>query len=423
MTDPQQAPAGTGGASNDWGRVSADGTAYVRTADGERVIGAWQADAPDEGLAFFTRRYADLETQVALLEQRARSGATAPDAAAATASKLRETIPTASAIGDLDGLLARLDALDGVIEERRAERRAARSAALEQARERKTAIVDQAESVATSNDWRHGSQRLRDLLEEWKTLPRLERRLDDELWHRFSTARSTYTRRRKAHFAELDEQRAEAKTAKEQLVAEAEQLSTSTEWAATSAAMRELMQRWKAVGRAPRDVDDALWTQFRAAQDAFFRARDAANAERDVEFAANLEAKRELLAEAEGLLPVRDPKSARAALRSVQDRFAAIGKVPRPAMREVEQRMRRVEQAVEEANADAWRRSNPEARARAESTVAQLRASLAALEKDLVVAQERGKKRDVEAAREAIAVRTAWLEQAEATLAELGGSR
>ena len=33
-----------------WGRVDADGTVYVRTADGERVIGSWQAGSPEEAI-------------------------------------------------------------------------------------------------------------------------------------------------------------------------------------------------------------------------------------------------------------------------------------------------------------------------------------------------------------------------------------
>lgn len=408
-------------AQNDWGRVTADGTAYVTTSDGERVVGSWQADEPEAGLAFFVRRFADLETQVSLLEQRLATGATPPDTATATAAKLRDAIATAAAIGDLDGLLARVDALGAVIETRRAERRVARAAAAARAKERKTDIVGEAETVAASDDWRNGSNRLRDLLEEWKGLPRLERGVDDELWHRFSAARTGYTRRRKAHFAEVGEQREAAKAAKQKLVAEARELSDSTDWGATSAAMRELMTRWKKAGRAARGVDDQLWTQFRAAQDVFFSARDAADAERDAELVANLEIKQAVIAQAEALLPVTDAKAARAALRTLQDRFAAAGKVPRQAVREVERRMRAVEQAVEAAQDEAWRRSNPEARARAESTVGQLRESIETLERERDAARASGKEKAAAAAEEAIAARRSWLEQAEATLAEFGG--
>jgi hypothetical protein len=57
-------------ANDPWGRVDDDGTVYVRTADGERVVGSWQAGTPAEALAFFKRKYLALETEVSLLEQR-----------------------------------------------------------------------------------------------------------------------------------------------------------------------------------------------------------------------------------------------------------------------------------------------------------------------------------------------------------------
>ncbi len=408
-------------ARSEWGRVTADGTVYVRTPTGERVVGSWQADAPDEGLAFFTRRFHDLQTQVDLLEQRLKGGAAAPDAARETARRLRTSLADAAAVGDLDGLAHRLDALDPLIDESRERRRAERAAAAEATKSRKQAIVAEAETVAAGQDWKDGATRLRDLLEEWKGLGRLDRPTDDALWHRFSAARTTYTRRRKSHFAEMAEKRDAARAAKQALVAEAEALATSTEWAATSAAMRDLMTRWKAAGRASREVDDALWASFRAAQDAFYSAREAANSERDHELRQNLVAKQALLTEAEALLPVTDPAAARAALRGVHDRWSKVGKVPRESVREVDGRLRAVEEAITRAQDEVWRRSNPEARARAESAVAQLKDSLASLHRQREQAEQRGDDRTVARSDEAIAARQAWLEQAEQTLAEFSG--
>jgi hypothetical protein len=408
-------------ASSPWGRVATDGTVYVRTGDGERVVGSWQADAPEEGLAFFSRRFSDLETQVDLLEQRLRGGSMAPDAGRDTARRLRSAIGDAAAVGDLDGLLARLDGLEGLIAQRQEQRKAERAAAAEQTLARKQGIVAEAEAVAAAEDWKNGVTRLRDLLEEWKSLGRLDRKVDDELWHRFSSARTTYTRRRKVHFAELAERREAARAVKEDLVDEAERLSGSTDWGPTSAGMRDLMSQWKAAGRAPREVDDELWARFRAAQDAFYRARESATSQRDAEFAENLTAKRALLEEAEALVPVSDPTRAKAALRAIQDRWSAVGKVPRDAMREVEGRLRAVEDAVGRAQEEAWRRSNPEARARAQSTVTQLRDSIAALQAQYEAALAGGDARRASQAGEAIAARQLWLEQAERTLAEFGG--
>ena len=127
----------------------------------------------------------------------------------------------------------------------------------------------------------------------------MDRKTDDALWKRYSAARETFNRRRGSHFAELDRERAGAKQAKERLCERAEELSGSTDWAGTAAAFRDLLAEWKAAGRAAKDVDDALWHRFKAAQDTFFTARNAVSAERDAEFTANAAAKEALLAEAE----------------------------------------------------------------------------------------------------------------------------
>ncbi len=408
-------------AANDWGRVDASGEVFVRTAAGERSIGSWQVGQPAEALEFFARKFDDLAVQVDLLEKRLESGAAAPDETAGGVDKLRQALADAHAIGDLDALGARLDAIETKIAERRAERRAARAKAQEQGRLRKEQIAADAESIAEGDDWRNGADRLRRLLDEWKALPRLDRGTDDALWHRFSTARTHYTRRRKAHFADVAEQREQSQAVKEKILKEAEALAGSTDWGATSRRYRELMSQWKAAGPAPRGVEDSLWRRFRAAQDTFFTARSADQAKRDTEQQANLEVKEALLVEAEALLPVTDWKAARDVLRSIQDRWEAAGYVPRDAMRSVESRLRRVEDAVREAEQSEWTRTNPEARARALATVEQLQSSITDLRKKADKARAAGNDRARREAEEAIAARQSWLEQAERALDEFAG--
>jgi DNA repair exonuclease SbcCD ATPase subunit len=196
-------------------------------------------------------------------------------------------------------------------------------------------------------------------------------------------------------------------------------LATSTDWGLTARRYRELMSHWKAAGPAPKPVDDALWRRFRAAQDTFFTARSSDLSKRDSEQQINLQAKRALLAEAEALLPVTDWKAARETLRSIHERWEAAGHVPREAMRSIEGRLRRVEEAVRDAEQKAWRRTNPEARARAELTVAQLRASIAELESQL--AAHATDPDQAKQAEEALTARRSWLEQAERALDEFGG--
>ncbi|RZU01719.1 uncharacterized protein DUF349 [Kribbella rubisoli] len=405
-------------AGENWGRVAEDGTVFVRTKDGERAVGQWPDANPEEALAFYTRRYDALAFEVELLEQRVQAGTVSPDDARAAVKKVTGSIEEAQAVGDLDGLRARLDALSPLVAQQRERRKAERAAKVEEARSAKTKIATEAETIAAGTDWRHGVTRLRELLDEWKALPRLDKSSDDELWHRFSSARTTYTRHRKQHFAELSSKREEAAVVKERLAAEAESLSSSTDWGPTSGRFRDLMRQWKAAGPAPREVDDKLWARFRAAQDLFFGARDAVQAEENAEQVENLAAKEALLVEIETIVPVSDARTARDQLREYLDRWDQIGKIPRDSMRTIDGRLRAVEQAVKSAEDEVWNRSNPEARARAEATVKQLQSLIADLEKQAAKFESQGNTRKATEAREAIAARREWLTQAQNALTD-----
>ncbi|MFB9471783.1 DUF349 domain-containing protein [Nonomuraea salmonea] len=402
-----------------WGRVDDDGTVYVRTAEGERAVGSWQAGEPEEALAYFHRKYDELAGQVQLLEQRVRGTDLAPAQAEAGITKLREAVADAHAVGDLAALTARLDGLTELVAQRREEVKAAREQARAEARAVKERIVGEAERIAEeTTHWKSGGERLRQLVEEWKAADRIDRATEATLWKRLSAARTAFAKRRKAYFAGLDEQREGVRAEKERIVAEAESLAGSTDWGPTAAVYRDLMQQWKNAGRASREAEDELWARFKAAQDQFFQARSAVFAERDASLAANAVVKEELLAEAEKILPVTDVRTARAALRSILERWEAAGPVPRDQRDRLEGGLRRVDETVRKAEDAEWKRSNPEARARAQSTVDQLRTSIEQLEKRLDKAQAAGRAKDVKEAEEALTARRSWLAEAERTLAE-----
>jgi hypothetical protein len=410
-----------GAAPASFGRVDPDGTVYVRTETGERSVGQVPGVPAEEALTFFTRRFQSLELEVSLLETRIASQTVSPEDALASIKTVRAAVSQANAVGDLDGLVQRLDALAPVIAEHRAERKAERSRQTQEAREAKERFVVEAEKLAAGNDWRGGVNRFRALLEQWKALPRLDRATDDELWHRFSSARTTYTRRRKAQFAHLAEQRESSRVIKEQLVEEAEALANSTDWGPGTSRYRDLMARWKAAGPAPRDVDEVLWKRFRAAQDTFFRAKQAALSAQDSEFRSNLAAKEALLAEGEKLKPVTDVAAAKAAYRALLERWTAIGKVPRDAVRPLDLRLRAIEKAISDAEQERWRRNNPEARARAVETAAKLEAQIDALEDKAARAEARGDERTAREAAASAATYREWLAQAQRTANEFGG--
>lgn len=394
--------------STDWGRIDDDGTVYVRTVDGEREVGNWQAGDPIAGLAHFRRRYDDLATEVVLLEKRLASGAAEPQAARTKATELRTAVPTAAAVGDLDALVVRLDAVLAAAEVRLAAQREVRAEAKLAAVAAKEALLGEAEQLAPSTQWKVGGDRLRSIVEEWRAIKGIDRKTDEQLWKRFAAARDEFTRRRGAHFADLDRQRGEVARRKEQLVLEAETLATSTEWGPTAGRMRDLLTEWKASGRAQREVEDTLWARFRAAQDAFFAARTATFAARDAEQAANLRAREDLVNAVEAI-DVTDAAAAAATLRGLQERFDAVGHVPRDAVRGLDTRMQDAERRVRET-ADQRRAQRP---APENPLLTQMRTAVHKAESQLSKAHSAGDAARVAEAEEALAARRSWLAEAE----------
>lgn len=201
--------------------------AYGRRRAGRRFLAG---GLPEEALAYFERKYEGLVVEIGLLEKRVKTTDLSAKDAQAAIDHIREQVDAHHVVGDLDALRVRLDKLVEQVDARREERKAQRARQSDEARKSKEALVAEAEELSQSDQWRAAGERLRALVDTWKGLPRLDRKSDDDLWHRFSHARSAFSKRRKQHFAQLDAQREEARRTKERLVSEAEALSNSTDW-------------------------------------------------------------------------------------------------------------------------------------------------------------------------------------------------
>ncbi|APX03755.1 DUF349 domain-containing protein [Arthrobacter sp. QXT-31] len=424
---PVQAPPATSLAeAARWGRVEGDGHVFLTIDGEEHPVGQYPDVSNDEALAYFARKYDDVVAQIVLLEQRVASKAPTTDMQK-TVTHLREQLAERNMVGDIRSAEGRLDTLSTQITElekaEKAQHDAVRAAELA-ARE---SIVAEAEAISGTDpaqvQWKTSSARMNELFESWKAAQksgvRLGRSNEDALWKRFRAARTVFDRHRRAYFSQLDSNNSAAKAAKEKLIAEAEALSTSTDWGFAAGEYRRLMDEWKASPRASRKDDDALWARFRAAQDVFFSSRQAANDEIDQEYAANLKVKEALLEEASGILPVKDIAAAKKALQSIHDRWEEAGKVPRADMGRIEAGLRRIEDAVRQAEDEKWQRSNPETKARTNSALSQLESAIAGLKDDLAEAEKAGDQRKIKAAKEALEARQAWLDQIQRSASEL----
>ena len=401
-----------------WGRVDEEGNVYLRSSDGERLIGQYAAGgSSDDALALYARRYVDLASQVSFLD--ARIEKISPEEAGQSLKALEQQLKEPAVVGDLESLRSLVASMKTRVAERREKIQAERREAKEKAIAARTALVERAEAIAGKDPskihWRNSGTEFTEIFDAWKEAqrsgPRIDRPTEEELWRRFSRARSQFDRMRRQHFSQLETQRAEVVARKNALIAKAEALQDSTEWGTTAAQFRGLMDEWRKAGRASRRDDDKLWNRFHAAQQKFFDARSAHFSQRDEEQNANLQAKLDLVAEAEKLLPITDIEAAKEALHSIQDRWEEIGMVPRADLARTEGRLRKVEDALRDAENDRWRATDPQKKQRSDGMAAQLEKLIAELDDEIAQAEAAGDEAKAASLRDDRVARQAWLDQ------------
>jgi hypothetical protein len=408
-----------------FGRVGEDGTVFVRTPIGEKAVGSYPGKSPEEALAYFVRKFEALASEVALLAARVRSGAMVPSDAGVAVNRLRHQITELNGVGDLAALAASLEQIPPLIEDNRGAyeaKKAAENASKELRRQEiiaaKEKIVQEAETLTMSESWKATGDRLKVLLDEWKTAPRLEKKVDADLWKRFSASRNKFDKRRRTHFAALDAAQEKVSSAKHELVAEAEKLANSIDWVATARRFKTLMDLWKASGRGKKGEDAKLWSRFKTAQDQFFAAKNADLEKRDLLMTANLAKRVTLITEIESLLPITNFEHAQKTFRELARQWSRIGMTQRDKKAAFEARFSAVETQIKSAEESSRRKVDPVAKSRAAEVVRQLSQAVATYEKQAEKAKTLGNLKKVTEAEESAAARRAWLADAEKALAE-----
>jgi len=422
---PASAASALIGDPSQFGRVGDDGTVYVRTPEGEKAVGSYPGKTSEEALAYFVRKFEALASEVALTAARITSGAMVPQDAYEAVKKLREQVRELNGVGDLAALAQSVEQIEPLIEGHReayeakkAAESVAKAARREQILVEKEKIVAEAESLALSENWKVTGDRLKALLDEWKAAPRLDKKADADFWKRFSASRNKFDKRRRTHFAQLEATAGKVSEAKTTIIEQAEKLANSTDWVATARQFKTLMDQWKAAGRGKKSDDAKMWARFKAAQDQFFAAKNADLEKREVSMAANLMKREELIVQIEALVPFTDVKAAKNAFRELMNSWTKIGITNRDKRAALDARVAKVEEAIKEAEAEIWRKTDPSAKARAAEVVKQLTESIENYAKVAAKSQAAGNEKKAKEALESAEARKVWLAEAEKHLAE-----
>lgn len=400
--------------STNFGRVDAENNVYVLELGSERKVGQYPNVSPEEAIAFYERKFADLEAQVRILEQRVSNNVDAANIGKQHA-KLVQDLVAPAAVGDLNNLRNRVAALEPKIAELATKRQEASKEAVAKSLADREAIAVAAEKIAnqdaTKTQWKQSAEKMTELFNQWqaaqKSGPRLNKSDSDPIWKRFSTSRSRFETNKRAYFATLDANNKAVRSKKNSLVEEAEKLAASGSDSIVE--YRKLLDQWKAAGRTPGKSDDALWARFKAAGDTIFNKRQESAAVENTEQTVNYEAKIALLAQYSSIDPQANLAQAKQQLLELQKKWEKIGKVPKDKIRQVEDKLRAIESKVREVEQEQWRKSDPATIERNNSMIGQLEQTIEKLEKELAAAQKSGNEASVKKATEALEARKAWL--------------
>jgi hypothetical protein len=400
--------------SNEFSRIDDAGNFYVIDNGVERLIGSQPAMTLEEAMAFYVKRFDDLEASVRLLEQRLKAKAD-PKSIQKSAQKALGELESPAAIGDLQSLRVRTNAVLDGLGDLLAEAAAKQAELSQEALAAREAIVLAAEKIAAKDpqkvNYKTTSAEMLALFNSWQALQKTSAKVPkskaDELWQRFSKARNAFDSNKRTYFATQDSLAKASKSAKSDLASKAEALVANG--ADSAVAYRELLASWKALPKTKTKSDDALWARFKAAGDAIYAAKSEKIAKDDVEFAANLKVKLELLEEAEKIDPSADLNEAKAQLQRIQLKWEKAGKVPRDSIKDIENRLKAVEQKIKSVENEIWRKTDPATIDRTNSVRTQLDAAIAKLEAELEAAKSSGDAAKIAAATEALEMKKAWL--------------
>ena len=406
--------------ANKFGRVDSDNNVFVLELGSERRVGQYPKVTADEAMAFYERKFAELEAQVRTLEQRIKSGVLASNLLSQF-KKLTADLVEPKVVGDLNNLRGRVAALEPKIAELSAKRSAATKEASAAALKSRIDLAEAAEVIANQDQaktqWKQSAEKMAKIFADWqevqKTGAKISKAEADPIWKRFSLARTRFETAKRAYFAGLDASNKSVRAAKNAIVEQAEKLAIAGSDSIVE--YRKLLEQWKSAGRTPGKSDDALWARFKAAGDTIYAARQVSSASEAGDHAANLAAKLELIKTYSDIDPSKGLEEAKRKLQELQKKWEKIGKVPKDKIREIEAKLRAIESKVKTAEQDYWRKSDPASIDRSNSVISQLESAILKLESELAKATATGNEKKIKDATEALAARRAWLEAVKAS--------
>ncbi len=144
--------------------------------------------------------------------------------------------------------------------------------------QKKKALVEQAEALKDSTEWKTTSDTLIELQKQWKTIGAVPRKVSEDLWKRFVSACDQFFEAKNVATARQREEQQQNLEKKQGII---EQLKALAENAAEATAqkVRDLQAEWNEVGFVPIREKDKIYKQYREVVDKLYKQLNLSHAE------------------------------------------------------------------------------------------------------------------------------------------------
>ena len=149
---------------------------------------------------------------------------------------------------------------------------------LNQNLQKKKQLVEQAEALKDSTDWKKTGDMLINLQKQWKTIGAVPRKVSDDLWKRFVGACDHFFEAKQAATAEERGEQEQNLEHKRDIISRLRELAENTA-EATGQKVRDLQQEWNGVGFVPIRDKDKLYKQYREVIDTLYKQLNLSHAE------------------------------------------------------------------------------------------------------------------------------------------------
>ena len=151
------------------------------------------------------------------------------------------------------------------------------------AKEKKTKLIEQAEGIQNSTDWKATTEVMIRLQKEWKAAGPCAPGDEHRLWKKFRTAQDVFFKAKKAQFADRGKEEKANLELKMALLEKIEAFAISDNRNADLETLKGFSTEWREIGFIPRKSLDSVMERFRTAMDKHYDALSAARSERSVQ--------------------------------------------------------------------------------------------------------------------------------------------